>query len=376
MIVKLHSSSQWMREGNHQWLADPNEVEVDYCERYSFEYADIQLSPSRYMFEYARQIGWDVRADAQVIPYPYPEAEFVPARSSQEGVPELVFFGRLETRKGLQVFVRAVQQLDPRIKVTFLGRVNTLSEGKSALEYIKEQLPRRSYKLLTDYNREQALRYLAQGDRLAILASLADNSPFTVIECATNGLPFLASRVGGIPELLPDECFQRHLLFEPNTRDLLRCLHAYLDLPAGDRAELCLTARRAAAVAEHNRAAADLYRELLPGPEDDRPSASMSEEQPLVTVAIAYYNLGAYLPQTLASLASQTYPNLEVLVINDGSTDAHAQEVFARQQRSIPISASSARTTPASAPRAIAAWPRHAANSSCRWTPTTWPART
>jgi glycosyltransferase involved in cell wall biosynthesis len=282
LIVKLHSSSQWMREGNHLWLADPNEVEVDYCERYAFEHADIQLSPSRYMFEYARQIGWAVRPDARVISYPYPEPEFMPEQSPESPAPELVFFGRLETRKGLEVFVRAARQLDPAVKITFLGRVNLLGDGRTALDYIKEQLAGRAYKLLTDYNREQALRYLSGGDRLAIIASLSDNSPFTVIECTTNGLPFLASRVGGIPELLPEEWFQHRLLFEPNARDLLRCLRAYLDLPASDRAELCQATRRAADVAAHNVAVAESYCELLKSASRER---QRPEERPPVADA-------------------------------------------------------------------------------------------
>jgi glycosyltransferase involved in cell wall biosynthesis len=49
---------------------------------------------------------------------------------------------------------------------------------------------------------------------------------------------------------------------------------------------------------------------------------------PLVTVSVAHYNLGRYLPETLASLAAQTYPNLEVLVIDDGSTDQESVAVF------------------------------------------------
>jgi glycosyltransferase involved in cell wall biosynthesis len=56
-------------------------------------------------------------------------------------------------------------------------------------------------------------------------------------------------------------------------------------------------------------------------------------EQPLVTLAVPYYNLGAYLPATLASLARQTYQNLEVLVINDGSTSPISLRVFGEQQR-------------------------------------------
>jgi glycosyltransferase involved in cell wall biosynthesis len=61
-----------------------------------------------------------------------------------------------------------------------------------------------------------------------------------------------------------------------------------------------------------------------------------SPENPLVTVAIAHYNLGTYLPETLASLAAQTYGNLEVLVIDDGSTDPRSREVFAEQERRYP----------------------------------------
>jgi glycosyltransferase involved in cell wall biosynthesis len=55
-----------------------------------------------------------------------------------------------------------------------------------------------------------------------------------------------------------------------------------------------------------------------------------------VTVAIAHCDMGAYLPQTLASLAAQTYGNLEVLVIDDGSTDPLSGEVFAEQERLYP----------------------------------------
>src|SRR5262249_43515355 len=143
------------------------------------------LSPSAYMFDYARSIGWQVRPDARVVAYPFPEPQFVPAAAAA-GVPELVFFGRLETRKGLEGFLRAARDLDPGVALTSLGRVNRLADGRQATELIREELRGRRYKLMTGCNREQALAYLSGGNRLAVLASLADNSPFTVIECATN----------------------------------------------------------------------------------------------------------------------------------------------------------------------------------------------
>ncbi|MBY0458480.1 MAG: glycosyltransferase family 2 protein, partial [Gemmataceae bacterium] len=59
-----------------------------------------------------------------------------------------------------------------------------------------------------------------------------------------------------------------------------------------------------------------------------RSSPPLADEKPLVTVAIAHYNLGAYLPDTLKTLAAQTYPNLEVIVIDDGSTDPQSVVAF------------------------------------------------
>ena len=44
--------------------------------------------------------------------------------------------------------------------------------------------------------------------------------------------------------------------------------------------------------------------------------------QPLVSVLVPIYNVETYLEQCLSSLASQTLDNIEVLCINDGSTDS------------------------------------------------------
>ncbi|HSQ54907.1 MAG TPA: glycosyltransferase family A protein, partial [Gemmata sp.] len=52
----------------------------------------------------------------------------------------------------------------------------------------------------------------------------------------------------------------------------------------------------------------------------------------LVTIGIAHYNLGRHLPATLASLAEQTYANIEVIVIDDGSNDPESIAVFAEMQ--------------------------------------------
>ena len=44
-------------------------------------------------------------------------------------------------------------------------------------------------------------------------------------------------------------------------------------------------------------------------------------KQPLITVVIPVYNIEPYIKECLDSISAQTYENLEILLVDDGSPD-------------------------------------------------------
>lgn len=67
------------------------------------------------------------------------------------------------------------------------------------------------------------------------------------------------------------------------------------------------------------------------------PAHPTTDHAPLVTIGIAYHNLGRFFPDTLRSIAAQTYPNLEVIAIDDGSTDTDSVNVFEAMRERYPM---------------------------------------
>ena len=65
----------------------------------------------------------------------------------------------------------------------------------------------------------------------------------------------------------------------------------------------------------------------------------MSANSPLISVIIPVYNVENYLSETLLSVCQQTYQNLEILLIDDGSTDNSGKicDEFAAQDQRIKV---------------------------------------
>jgi glycosyltransferase involved in cell wall biosynthesis/GT2 family glycosyltransferase len=331
LAVKLHSTTEWQRRGNLENRASPRELELEYCERYAFERADVQFSPTRYMVEDTRAAGWEVREDVIVAyPFPVPEAEPVAQR---DVVVELVFFGRLERRKGLDLFLEALDELPGDVPVLFLGR-DAHIDGRRSSEIIAERIGDRPHRVETELDRAGALAELSRGDRLAVIASQSETFGFTVAECIANRIPFVAARAGGIPEVVRHAEARERWLFAPTVAGLADALRRRLAADGADERRLRTEVAAACDPGRWNDDVEASYRRAIALPARPRPAAATGPAT--VTVVLTHRDQADSLPRALASLQAQTRLPDEVLVIDDGSTEPRAGEVFSAQQAQYP----------------------------------------
>jgi hypothetical protein len=128
----------------------------------------------------------------------------------------LAFFGQLREGKGIRVFVASLRKLPPEllegIDLAFLGQTRRWTPAQITEELGSVVVDRlASIRFETHLERAAAIEELKRPGTLAAMPSLLENSPYAVAECIEHGIPFLATRVGGTPELIAEEDHARVL---------------------------------------------------------------------------------------------------------------------------------------------------------------------
>jgi len=228
--VITHGSIEWVFGINDQYANRAADLEMIGLERRTVELADLIIAPSGYLLKEYESYGWRL-APHVVQPYAiFQNPKKVPDKP-MASVDELVFFGRLETRKGLWLFCEALSALESELDgktVSFLGRMTDTSGLSSGVQIINRagKWPCR-VKLLTNFDQEEALGYLGQPGRLAVMPSLADNSPCVIYECMEAGIPFLTTSGSGAEELIHPDSWN-DVMCEPDATSLAKALHRVL----------------------------------------------------------------------------------------------------------------------------------------------------
>lgn len=123
--------------------------------------------------------------------------------SSSSGDYQIVCVGRFAPVKGQDVLIRAL----PAIKAEFPNlRVNFVGDGeqKESCQQLARALGVEDLCAFPGNRSHAEVLNLIKASDISVIPSRADNCPLVLIESLACGKPVIASRVGGIPELMDD----------------------------------------------------------------------------------------------------------------------------------------------------------------------------
>jgi glycosyltransferase involved in cell wall biosynthesis len=117
--------------------------------------------------------------------------------------PRILCVGYICPRKNQVAFIRALDHLAPKRKfeVIFLGQA---SPGRAYEDEFLSLVGSRSWCLHPGHASRDQLKEYLRGATLLALPSLEDNCPMVVLEAMAAGVPVVAAKVGGVPDLIED----------------------------------------------------------------------------------------------------------------------------------------------------------------------------
>lgn len=339
-LVKTSSPWMWNRLYGSHTLERADDLVKIHAERRSVEMGDVVIGGSLHLLRWMASQGYTLPAGRCFVQpnvatfaklEPLMHSRALP-RGQRTPIDEIVFFGRLEARKGLFIFCQAIRRLIRKgvtlpERITFMGKPG--GRMPSHPDYDTDDFIRQvsrnwpvEVQILTDFQQNDAIKYLLGGARLAVMPSIIENSSMAVYEAAICGIPCVATDVGGNSELIaPDD--HGAVLCKPHPVSLGDKLEEALSLggmvprPSFDNHANLDVWRRF-----HRQLGGPLREELL----GLASAGSAPAQTPAASVAIYYTGDRAALEETLASLAQQDGGLKDVLVAVDaeeaGARDA------------------------------------------------------
>jgi glycosyltransferase involved in cell wall biosynthesis len=246
-FVHLHSPTEFIARHNDWDLSLPAVVMAKRLEDYSILAADALLCPSRYLARQAESHYGLRQGSIQVIPLPIGNTGSLERREELWANGTICYLGRLERRKGVIEWIEAAVKmapLYPDARFEFIGK-NCLGTDKiSGEDFLKRLIPAhlRSRFLFRGEQSRSSLPDLFSRSRIAVVPSRWENFPNTCVEAMSAGLPVIATRNGGMAEMLEDGR-TGWLAREANSEALAEALIRALDTPPAELADM---GRRAA----------------------------------------------------------------------------------------------------------------------------------
>ncbi|QSQ18095.1 glycosyltransferase [Myxococcus landrumensis] len=340
LAVRLHTPTRDRQELDQVATLDLDAAQQQYMEDGCIQEADLVLSATRALLDKV-SARLKLERPGVVIPPPFPSTHSTgPAPRATSGRARVLYVGDLARRKGVHLLVDAMQALFEKgvdAELELIGAdTQTGPSGRSMRAWLERRIAPAWRERIHFTPPRSASEHTAAitSATVCALPSLWDNAPDFCLEAMAAGALVVASDGGGLAEFI--EAPRSGLLFRAGdvahlTETLEKALsdaalreQARIEAPARI-ATRCAPASIVKQVEAAMASVAHVRNRALPKP---RPRS----DTPLVSVLVPYYNMGSYLPETLRAIRAQTFTDYEIVLVDDGSTDAESVELLERIQ--------------------------------------------
>ncbi|MCZ6815831.1 MAG: glycosyltransferase, partial [Planctomycetota bacterium] len=331
-VVRLHTPLSVLFKYN---TGHTRSTLLEEYERQAMLATDRIVSPSKALArEINAQLGDNVRIDLSPHPVDPMFLRDGPDSQTSDGKDirnDILYVGRFEERKGVETLAAAAPRvLDacPDARLVMVGGDTEKSARQTSMKTLVNKAIGRAYQdrldLIDRVPREELVgRYRAA--RFCVFPSHFENFPNTCLEAMAVGACVIGTDNSGMAEIIEDGA--SGVIVESADADRLAdAMIRLYNAPAEDRRAMGRAAQARIRENYHpDVIAADiegLYADYIKTqPYRPAPAIKSVSKQPTVAIVVPCYNHGQFLPETLESVRNQTYPNVECVVVDDGSTD-------------------------------------------------------
>ncbi|MDH3347368.1 MAG: glycosyltransferase [Desulfobulbaceae bacterium] len=331
LIVKLHTPTSLLRTINENKFLLPETHGLSMMEDYCVLHADMVTSPSLSLADYfTKRVK---RTDIVQCPYPMELPEQTNKRSfTTQQIHRVRFIGSLQVRKGLDTFIKGailILKQEPQFTFEIWGADrNTLLFEKSYTDILKRLIPAEYKEKIVFCG---AIPYSEIPDLFSdscycVYPSRWENWANVCLEAMSYGCVVLASKEGGMAEMI--EHANSGFVIDPlDPHDYATHILSSHGDPQRLQAISTAAQKRSGDICDPHNTTLKIEANYL-RPFHQKKWQSLPDNPPKVSIIIPYYNQSEYIEETVASAKSVNYPNVEIIVVNDGSTSEQANQIF------------------------------------------------
>ena len=181
--------------------------------RYLMQFPDIVISPSNWLMNMHLKRKFFKNSDILILPNPalFSNSEKISGQENEKF--DILFIGPFSLSKGALFVLRSFINLAEKNKDSRLIMVGHGHDYNEAKKIAKNQ---KNIKFIFNDSHKKIISLMKEANCLVVPSLCYENSPTVIYEAASFGLPVIASRIGGITELIHE---LGGLLFEPGSKE-------------------------------------------------------------------------------------------------------------------------------------------------------------